>query len=251
MESLLKKDDLVVICPVLNCLNYTQQFIRTLGKDFKYRLIIINNGSTDGTSAYLSRLSKEMDLTVINFPANLGVSYAWNTGIKYAIEHWNSKYFLIPNNDILLYKKTIPRLIDAFKNKNVVLTTSFNVNNGEPLPTSIEDIDDLFSEKITEEPDFSCFMISKECVDKVGYFDENFYPAYFEDNDYHYRINLAGLKAIKTTRSVYFHFGSQTIKNDSKIRVISNRNYIKNQKFFEKKWGGLPGHETYKTPFGQ
>jgi GT2 family glycosyltransferase len=251
MESFLKDGELAIICPVLNSLDYTKQFLRSLPQNINFKLIIINNGSSDGTSAFLNQYSKKNEINIIENCANFGVSYAWNQGIKYAIEKWSSKYFFIPNNDIILYSHTIQRLIEALHQENVVMSTAFNINNGEGLPTKIDKIDNLFEEKITEEPDFSCFMISKECVEKIGYFDENFWPAYFEDNDYHYRIKLAGFKAIKTTRSVYFHFGSQTIKNDEKTRVISNRNYLKNQKYFEKKWGGLPGKETYKTPFGK
>jgi hypothetical protein len=35
---------------------------------------------------------------------------------------------------------------------------------------------------------WSIFAINRACVDNVGFFDENFFPAYFEDNDYHYRL---------------------------------------------------------------
>jgi hypothetical protein len=36
-----------------------------------------------------------------------------------------------------------------------------------------------------------CSAVSREVIDKVGYFDPNFYPSYFEDLDYDLRINKA------------------------------------------------------------
>jgi len=251
MENNIKKCDLAIIVPVLNCLEYTRSFIQKLKIKRDYRLIVINNGSTDGTMGYLKYYSRTKEITIIDYPQNMGVAYAWNTGIKYAIENFDSKYFFIPNNDIILYPKTVERMIEAFDNKDVVLTTALNINNGEPFPDNIDKIDDMFGDEITEKPDFSCFMISKECVEKVGMFDENFYPAYFEDNDYHYRIKKAGLKAIKTNRAVFYHFGSQTIKNDEKIRNFSNKKYLDNKEYFIKKWGGCPGNEIFDTPFGE
>ena len=243
--------NLVIIIPVLNCVQYTKQLVEQIKEYKDCGIIIIDNGSTDGTPAYLGGLKRYNHILTVRNSENRGVAGAWNKGICIARNVLACPYYAVLNNDIILQNDTLDKMIAVLKEPEIAMSTAYNTNDKTQTPA------DFFYKKpaeeyeLTDAPDFSCFMLKKETIDKIGYFDEKFYPAYFEDNDYHYRINLAGLKAIKTTRSVYFHFGSQTIKNDSKIRVISNRNYIKNQKFFEKKWGGLPGHETYKTPFGQ
>jgi GT2 family glycosyltransferase len=44
----------------------------------------------------------------------------------------------------------------------------------------------------TESELFSSFMVKRDFFDRVGTFDENFDPCWWEDNDMHYRIILLG-----------------------------------------------------------
>jgi GT2 family glycosyltransferase len=251
MENDIKNKKIAIILPVVNCLNYTKQFIKSLPKNIEFDLIIINNGSTDGTIGYLSSLCSRMKVNIINSPYNLGVAKAWNLGINRAIEYFNSEYFFIPNNDIIIRPETIPILIETLDAPDVLLSTAYNINDGKILPISIKTLLTPKDKVLNENPDFSCFMIKKETIEKVGFFDEKFYPAYFEDNDYHYRINLIGSKAVKNLQNIYFHFGSMTVKNDEYTRALSNAAYRQNEAYFIKKWGGKPGQETFKIPFNE
>ena len=74
---------------------------------------------------------------------------------------------------------------------------------------------------------FNLFSVPRATAEKVGYFDENFYPAYFEDNDYVYRCRLAGARILNFGTNprqedgreipglVFTHVGSQTIRSDA------------------------------------
>jgi GT2 family glycosyltransferase len=94
----------------------------------------------------------------------------------------------------------------------------------------------------------------KDTPEKVGYFDENIYPAYLEDCDYHYRSKLVNT----ITRSVETHmvhgeapnWGSSTIgdKNGA-LRKSNHITHGKNYVYYDRKWGGREGGETYQTPF--
>jgi GT2 family glycosyltransferase len=98
---------------------------------------------------------------------------------------------------------------------------------------------------------FSCFGVQDSYIKKVGYFDETISPnyAYFEDNDAAYRMKLAGVigvdseaEAVHDTSSTLKAFTpEQTAMHHIKFNLAQN-NYIK-------KWGGLPLHETYRTPY--
>ncbi len=122
---------------------------------------------------------------------------------------------------------------------------------GEVEPLNIESVTKDCDE--SEHPDFSGFMINKECWDKVGEFDVGFYPAYFEDNDYHHRIKIAGLKAICYPQAIYYHFGSATTNEafGPGKKAVTGTDFEKCRAYYNKKWGGLPGSETYKTPFNK
>ena len=42
---------------------------------------------------------------------------------------------------------------------------------------------------LTEEA-WHCIGFTRKTFDKVGMFDEQFYPGYYEDNDYGYRLKI-------------------------------------------------------------
>lgn len=91
-------------------------------------------------------------------------------------------------------------------------------------------------------------LFKRSVFDKIGYVDVNFYPAYFEDNDYARRAQLAGVKLIRISDAKYFHFWSRTI-HEAGQSSTNGKYFPKNEKFYTKKWGGKPGKEKWKRPF--
>ena len=100
-------------------------------------------------------------------------------------------------------------------------------------------------------PDFSCFVITKECHSKYK-FDENFAPAFFEDNDFHRQVELGGDgDRIFSINVPYLHYGSQTIKQwTGERREKFDQAFVKCREYYVSKWGGMPHHETFDRPFG-
>jgi GT2 family glycosyltransferase len=79
----------------------------------------------------------------------------------------------------------------------------------------------------------------------VGEFDEAFEKCFFEDNDYEYRMRLAGITIrYEDALNSEVYRNSQTIEKDPLLG-----GYLSNREYYIKKWGGLPDSETYKTPF--
>ena len=247
----MKSTDIAIICPVLNCAKYTKAFLDQVIKFTDYPIIIIDNGSTDSTTAILAPHEKSGRVFVSRNKQNAGVACSWNQGILLARNMYKSHTFFIPNNDILIQKDTIKKMYDVLVVSDFVLVSAFNVKPGCPNVSDFETFPSPKKLNLVESPDFSCFMINNETIKKVGYFDENFYPAYFEDNDYHMRINLAGFKAVKVNTAIYYHYGSMTIKEGADIKRLSNAHYLKNKEYYKTKWGGDPGKEKYKTPFNK
>ena len=94
---------------------------------------------------------------------------------------------------------------------------------------------------------WSAFILRKSTYDLVGRFDENFKRCYFEDNDYQYRMRLAGIPIMyEDDLNPEIYRNSQSILKDP---LLSN--YIDNRDYFVKKWGGMPDSETHKTPFNE
>lgn len=85
---------------------------------------------------------------------------------------------------------------------------------------------------------------------RVGYFDENFFPGYFEDNDYRYRIKLTNTK-ITSIPLLAEHQTSSTLNSSDKFKQKNNVSFQENYNYYISKWGGPPNHEIYITPFNK
>jgi len=251
MARVLEERELAIIIPILNCLEYTKQTIETIKTKHKHALFLIDNGSDNQTVNYLARLHDETGANVFLNSFNIGVAATWNQGIRLAKEFYNSRYYAILNNDILLHEEAIDVMLKTIQRPDIALVSGTDVCGRVAIPQEVLQLQPTKDGILREAPEFSCFMVKDETIHKVGFFDDTFYPAYFEDNDYHRRINLAGLKAVSDSRSLYYHYGSRTLKQDDKIRERVNIGYALNQDYYIQKWGGIPGKERYKTPFNE
>lgn len=99
-----------------------------------------------------------------------------------------------------------------------------------------------FEKKIGDSHNLCLF--SRKLFDTLGYIDVNFFPAYFEDNDYGRRAILSGkLKMVRLEYAHYFHFWSRTIYEEN-MKVTNDRLFPMNKAYYIWKWGGEPGEET-------
>lgn len=89
---------------------------------------------------------------------------------------------------------------------------------------------------------FSLYMITKECFKSVGDFDENFDPAYFEDNDYLERLWQKGYKPERYNLANYFHITQGTLKYSEEVMKQYPIFMNKNLQYFRQKWGKTPEH---------
>lgn len=157
---------------------------------------------------------------VANSSTNLGVGASWNL-LCDKIFSDGCDHALILNDDIYLGKK-------------------------------ISEIEDLLSKKknkghfLRSTPDWCAFIISKRVWNEVGRFDECFFPAYYEDKSYEYRMKLKGIAPIKTPiLNPYVYKNSQTGAKDISILEASK----KNKELYISMWGGEPEREKFKKPY--
>src|SRR5262245_38462868 len=97
---------------------------------------------------------------------------------------------------------------------------------------------------------WACFLQREECWQAVGEYDERFWPAYFEDNDYHYRMRLAGLDYVVPAGGAVGHAGSATLQALPEVhRQRVAHHFELNREYYARKWGGPPGAERFARPF--
>lgn len=170
-----------------------------------------------------------------NWDTNHGVAKAWNVGIRDAIEQ-EADVAIICNDDVIFHPGTIARLVEASLDMDLVSVVASDTGQTGILEADF--------------PDFCCFAIDPASfVDKFGWFDEHFYPAYFEDNDMAYRIKLAGGRQGLCLDAQVHHEGSATQYMDRENPVVDSPAFEKNRDYYIGKWGGRPHEETYDAPF--
>lgn len=179
------------------------------------KIYIVDNGQQD-----ILRIST--NITIFEMSENLGVSGSWNFLVKKAISN-GFEHFLILNDDVVLKKDeaTINALIEQGRQNSFhVCKSAYN---------------------------WSSFILNKFIYEKVGGFDEAFKRCFFEDNDYSYRMILEGVNyQFQDSLNPDVFRNSQTIAKDPSLS-----GYLENEQYYIQKWGGKPGSETLKTPFGK
>jgi len=177
-----------------------------------------------------------LPIVIDNWRGNRGVSSAWNLGMKKSLQAGN-QYAIICNDDVVFEPNVISELFNTIKDTGAVMVSA---NQWEP--------DDKYG--LTSWTDYCCFAVDiKQLIKNVGWFDENFYPAYFEDNDMRRRVELAGLKSYTRKDLKITHAVSATQWADPNNPVTSEEAFRKNNKYFIEKWGGEPYEENYIYPF--
>jgi len=259
-----------IIILTYNGVEYTKQFYDSLieSTDLNYELIIIDNSSTDGTKEYIQSISlNNKNVKAIFNDDNLGFPVAVNQGIQTT----QSKYILIANNDIILTKGWLKRLIQVAESDRrigIVGPISNEVSgvqkDKEAKYKTIEEMH-LYADSIKEKNKnktfhfprvaFLCTLIKRDVINNIGGLDERFSPGNYEDDDFCLRAQLAGYKTVIAQDVFIHHYGSKSFK------AAGEKQYGKrlktNREIFVNKWGADPDEiwlqkkpfNNYKTLF--
>ena len=88
-------------------------------------------------------------------------------------------------------------------------------------------------------------------VETIGCFDENFFPAYCEDQDYARRAALAGLSEENCADTAVLHGGSSAIFANQELALQNRITQSRNIAYYVRKWGGDAGHEEFDSAVRQ
>ena len=190
------------------------------------KVVLIDNGNQNISSIVPLELKDKT--AVYTESKNLGVAGSWNKIMRIGFDDCGVSHTLLLNDDIALGQA-------FFKDYTNVL---------EDHPDACIINSGYF---------WSCVTITKRCWDNIGQFDDNFFPAYFEDNDYHTRVKLY---EEHTGEKLYVHDprlnpalqrNSQSISRDGSL----NSRYSANSSYYTEKWGAGPPNPRYKSPFNK
>lgn len=92
------------------------------------------------------------------------------------------------------------------------------------------------------------WAINPAALNYIGGWDTHL-PNYFGDNDAKRRWQLAGWECINTNIQGVDHEGSATINSDPRMQFMNSQTFPLYSYYYQLKWNGEPGHETFMKPF--
>jgi GT2 family glycosyltransferase len=193
------------------------------------KIVFINNGDDRDVYDTITAFQKaHRNVDVYHNRIGMGVAGSWN----FLIKRYKVPYWFIVGSDIYLKPGALKLLLE-FTNKNHQEYAIIGGNQGMNF----------------------CFL-TKSGIDCVGLFDENFYPAYFEDTDFRYRIKLANAKMywLGDAQGIHGeapHWGSSTVNSDPLLGEANTITYSNNKEYYFKKWGGDHPNERFTNPFNR
>lgn len=254
-----------IIMLTCNQLAYTVQALNSLKKNttYPYELIIVDNGSTDGTVEYVENLNWP-NLRLIKNEVNRGFAEGNNQGLAVS----QGKYIVLVNNDVIFTPDWLKRLITAAeKSPQIGLVGPVtNYASGrqkiEVNYTSIEKVDG-FADELWELKEGNmlevdrligfCLLIKSEVVKKIGGLDTTFGLGNFEDDDYCLRAKIAGYRLIIAEDIFLHHFGHATFKGEkldyAKIMGENGEKFVQKWGLKKIRGGGYSLEEVKKMPF--
>jgi GT2 family glycosyltransferase len=212
-----------------------------------YELIVVDNGSSDGSPDYLRELAeRHPHVQVALFDANAGFAHACNHGLAMA----SGGVLVLINNDTMTPPGWLANLLSRLSDPSVGLVgpVTNRIGNEAEIETSYEtwgEFLDFASERSerhqgetfdTDTLTMFCVAMRRDLYARVGPIDERFEIGMLEDDDYSRRVREAGHRLVCAEDVVVHHFGETSfgklIPTGEYARLLSE-----NKKRFEEKWG--------------
>lgn len=209
-----------------------------------HRIIVVDNGSTDDSAAFVATYYPNVDLIVL--PHNLGYAAGLNAGILRALEQGASYVFLL-NNDTLVKENTVSRLIEVLEsnpevgiaspkillyyNQNKIFSLGDRIYPLLPLPVGFGYgwRDSARYQKIMgfDYVTGCAMMVRAEIFHKVGGFETSYFM-YYEDADFCRRVRDYGYRIVCVGDAIVYHKSAHSTSQNKTLFVrIRARNRIR------------------------
>jgi len=244
---------IIILC--CNQLDYTRQCLESVLKFTRhpYELILVDNGSTDGTGEYLEefRSTQQSPLTlsrieIIRNETNLG----YPAGCNQAMAQSRGRYLVFLNNDTIVTEGWLDGLVAWTLQDGAKVGLVGPVTNAatEPQQVAVDYVD------LAGLPEFAarrrhekarracrvdrltgfCLLVRREVFEQVGQFDEQFGLGFFDNDDLCVRAREAGFQLLLAEDVFVHHFGNRTFLG---LGIDCTKQIVSNFERFKNKWG--------------
>ncbi len=244
-----------------NSKNYIKGCLESL-KKCDTEVVLVDAGSTDGSSEYLRTNFSELKLISTN--KNLGYAGGNNLGLKYALEN-NVDYVWIVNPDVEVSSDALDEAVKVMQKGDKVAVVASKVyfaagfefhkekykkadlgkviwyagatNDWDNVFAKHFGIDEVDKGQFGQETEIdyasgASMLIKASVLKEIGLINENYF-LYYEENDLCQRIKKAGYKLMYAPKSIVWHKVGQAVGIGSSIADY----YItRNRLMFGFKW---------------
>lgn len=233
--------DISIVIVSWNNRNYLEPCLRSIyeaNNGAEFEIVIVDNGSSDGTQTFLREHYSQ--ITLIENNKNLGLSKATNQGIQATV----GRYVLLYNNDTLMQPETLDKFVkfmdehpDAGAAGGRLLNGdgSFQAshNNFPSVWSAFLDVTRLWiliNKNYPSEADSNeiqvvnwissaCLVVRRKVLEQVGLLDEDYF-LYGDEMDLQYRMKQSGWKIFYIPYISTIHFGSVSLNRWRKRRLF-------------------------------
>jgi GT2 family glycosyltransferase len=217
----------------------------TLGLDFE--LIVVDNGSDDGTRSYLAKIADvDARVRVLFNGRNMGFAPACNQGLGLAL----GEHLVLLNNDTMVPPGWLAGLLPHLRNPGVGLVgpVTNRIGNEAEVETDYRTWGEFleFARRRSSEhagewlemrtPAMFCLALRRQTYRHLGPLDERYEVGMLEDDDYAERAREAGYQLRCVEDTVVHHFGEASFG-----KLVPGGEYSRilraNQHRYAEKWG--------------
>jgi GT2 family glycosyltransferase len=259
IEPVIAAESVTDMSIVIVCWNnkaYLEPCLESLyeaGLHSSFDVVVVDNGSTDGTQAMLHEKYPEVQL--IENGQNVGLSRASNQGIKAT----QGRYVLLLNDDTLINAPSLDAIVEFLEAHpkagaagGRLLNEDGSFQAGYANFSSLHEefmiathLGELLWEGYPSHEDDSkirpvgwlssaCLLLRREALDQVGLLDEEYF-IYGDEADLQYRLQQAGWQAYYLPDAYTIHFGGRSMNRWRRRKMV----YRGKMLFYRKNYGPL------------
>ncbi len=240
---------LLILC--CNELDFTRQCLESVLLHTRppYELILVDNGSTDSTPAYLQQIQTRPGpsrVVALRNETNQGFAAGCNQALAVA----RGRYLVLLNNDTIVTPGWLDGLI-AWSLKDwphiglVGPVTSYAAAP-QQIPVAYRTPAELTAFAEHRRAEYSgkalqverligfCLLLRREVLQRIGPLDQRFGLGFFEDDDLCVRAREAGFGLVVALDVFIHHYGSRTFQG---LGIDRTRQLHENFELFKAKWG--------------